>query len=194
MSRPNRCIKDENGNDVWVSRSTVVIPVVFKLEEKTGDIYTLVEQRGPAVSHTNEWCCPCGFIDWDETLEEACQREVREETGLSLDMDKIYFVAVNTDPKSTNQSIDHWYMCWAEGDKDIDKSAIETVDEVIDVRWLKVAHVYKSGFLKRKINMDIYKKSIYDCYGTWAFKTHKDRIIEMLKMTVNGGKVKLLDE
>ena len=83
-------------------------------------------------------------------------------------------------------------MCWAEGDKDIDKSAIETVDEVIDVRWLKVAHVYKSGFLKRKINMDIYKKSIYDCYGTWAFKTHKDRIIEMLKMTVNGGKVKLL--
>ena len=42
--------------------------------------------------------------------------------------------------------------------------------------------------------MDIYKKSIYDCYGTWAFKTHKDRIIEMLKMTVNGGKVKLLDE
>ena len=170
MSRPNRCIKDENGNDVWVSRSTVVIPVVFKLEEKTGDIYTLVEQRGRAVSHTNEWCCPCGFIDWDETLEEACQREVREETGLLLDMDKIYFV------------------------KDIDKSAIETVDEVIDVRWLKVAHVYKSGFLKRKINMDIYKKSIYDCYGTWAFKTHKDRIIEMLKMTVNGGKVKLLDE
>jgi hypothetical protein len=42
--------------------------------------------------------------------------------------------------------------------------------------------------------MNIFKKSIYDCYGTWAFKTHKDRIIEMLKMTVKGGRVTEVDE
>lgn len=46
MSRPNKCIKDENGNDVWISRSNVVIPIVFKLNEETGDIFTLVEKEG----------------------------------------------------------------------------------------------------------------------------------------------------
>lgn len=194
MSRPNKCIKDENGNEVWISRSTVVIPIVFKLDEKTGDIYTIVEKRGPAVTHTNEWCCPCGYIDWDETLEEACQREVREETGLVLDLQNIHFIDVASNPKSSNQSIDLWYMCWTNTDDDINKDAIETVDEIIDVKWLKVANVYRSGFLKRKINLNIFKKSIYECYGTWAFKTHKDRIIEMLKMTVAGGKINLLDE
>ena len=195
MSRPNKCIKDENGKEVWISRSAVVIPVVFKLNEKTGEIFTLVEKRGPAVSHPGEWCCPCGYIDWDETLEEACQREVREETGLTLDMKNIIFTAVDTNPKSTNQSIDLWYMCWAEDGQDFDLSKIETTDEILDVKWLKVAKVYyKRELFFKRVYMNIFKKSIYNCYGTWAFKTHKNRIIEMLKMTVKGGRVTEVDE
>ena len=90
MSRPNKCIKDENGNDVWISRSNVVIPVVFKMNEETGDIFTLVEKRGSAVSHTGEWCCPCGYIDWDETIEEAAKRELFEETGLKAKSCELY--------------------------------------------------------------------------------------------------------
>ena len=194
MSRPNKCIKDENGKEQWISRSTVVIPIVFKLDENTGEIYTLVEKRGPAVSHPGEWCWPCGYIDWDETLEEACQREVREETGLVLDTSKIYFMYVDSNPKSANQSVDLWYMCWADG-KDFDLSKVETKDEILDLKWLKVARVYyKWELFTRTVYMDIYKRSIYNCYGTWAFKTHKDKIIEMLKTTVKSGKVFELDE
>jgi len=188
MSRPNKCIKDENGKEQWISRSTVVIPIVFKLDENTGEIYTLVEKRGPAVSHPGEWCCPCGYIDWDETLEEACQREVREETGLVLDKSKIYFMYVDSNPKSTNQSVDLWYMCWVDKDDDIDASKIETKEEVLDVKWMKVAKVYYkfSLFKKGKMDIDIYSKTIHDCYGQWAFKTHKHKIIKMLSSVVNG--------
>ena len=194
MSRPNKCIKDENGNDVWISRSTVVIPVVFKLNEKTGEIFTLVEKRGAAVSHPGEWCCPCGYLDWDETLQEACQREVREESGLELDLENILFFTVDSNPKTSNQSIDLWYSCWAM-DKDFDLSKVETKDEILDLKWLKVARVYyKWELFTRTVYMDIYKRSIYNCYGTWAFKTHKDKIIEMLKTTVKSGKVFELDE
>ena len=192
MSRPNKCIKDENGKEQWISRSSVVIPVVFKLDEKTGDIYTLVEKRGPAVSHPGEWCCPCGYIDWDETLEEACQREVREETGLELGINNIHFITADSNPKTNNQSIDLWYVCW-ENEKDIDKSKIETKDEVLDVKWLKVANIYERGFFHRRLDINIYMKTIQDCYGTWAFKTHPGKIVEMLKMMV-GGNVKLLNE
>ena len=184
MSRPNKCIKDENGNDVWISRSNVVIPVVFKMNEETGDIFTLVEKRGSAVSHTGEWCCPCGYIDWDETLEEACHREVKEETGLDLDMNKIIFVNVDTNIYTKNQTIDHWYMCWADG-KDFDLSKVETKDEILDLKWLKVAKVeLKRKFFFEKLYMTIYKKTIRKCFGTWAFKTHQDKIIQMLKMTM----------
>lgn len=189
MSRPNKCIKDENGKDCWIARSTVVIPIVFKLDEQTGDIYTLVEQRGPAVSHSGEWCCPCGFIDWDESLPEACQREVREETGLELNPEKIVQVLADSDKNSSAQTVDLIYMCWTDQDFDLDK--VETREEIMDVRWLKVANVYKSGLFNNKINMTIYKKSIWDCYGPWAFKTHKERIVQLLKMTIKGGKGKI---
>ena len=184
MSRANKCLKDENGNDVWISRSNVVIPIVFKMNEETGDIFTLVEKRGSAVSHTGEWCCPCGYIDWDETLEEACHREVKEETGLDLDMNKIIFVNVDTNIYTKNQTIDHWYMCWAD-EKDFDLSKVETKDEILDLKWLKVAKVeLKRKFFFEKLYMTIYKKTIRKCFGTWAFKTHQDKIIQMLKMTM----------
>lgn len=189
MSRPNKCIKDENGKDCWIARSTVVIPIVFKLDERTGDVYTLVEQRGPAVSHSGEWCCPCGFIDWDESLPEACQREVREETGLELNLENIVQVLADSDKNSSAQTVDLIYMCWTDQDFDLDK--VETREEIMDVRWLKVANVYKSGLFFNKINMTIYKKSIWDCYGPWAFKTHKERIVQLLKMTIKGGKGKI---
>ena len=184
MSRANKCIKDENGNDVWISRSNVVIPIVFKMDEETGDIFPLVEKRGSAVSHTGEWCCPCGYIDWDETLEEACHREVKEETGLDLDMDKIIFVNVDTNIHTKNQTIDHWDMCWAD-EKDFDLSKVETKDEILDLKWLKVAKVeLKRKLLFKKLYMTIYKKTIRKCFGIWAFKIHQDKIIQMLKMTM----------
>ena len=191
MSRPNKCIKDENGNDVWISRSNVVIPIVFKMNEETGDIFTLVEKRGSAVSHTGEWCCPCGYIDWDETLEEACHREVKEETGLDLDMNKIIFVNVDTNIYTKNQTIDHWYMCWANG-KDFDLSKVE----ILDLKWLKVAKVeLKRKLLFKNLYMTIYKKTIQKCFGTWAFKTHQDKIIQMLKMTMkNQSRIIEVDE
>ena len=130
MSRPNKCIKDENGNDVWIARSSVVIPIVFKIDIETGDVYTLVEQRGPAVTHPGEWCCPCGYLDWDETLEEACQREVKEETGIDISPDKFIFHKVAADKTGTKQTVDHIYMTWIDESEtgNIDLSRVETKD------------------------------------------------------------------
>lgn len=182
MSRPNKCIKDPEGNDVWVVRSSVVIPIVFKIDKSSGDVYTLLEKRGPAVTHSGEWCCPCGYIDWDETLEEACQREVFEETSIKLDINKIFFFDVGTNKYSRNQAIDHWYMCWCEDDSDFDINNIESKDEILELKWLKVAHYeHPLPILHAKDRLTIFTKTIFNGYGQWAFKGHKLYIIKMLK-------------
>lgn len=191
MSRPNKCIKDTDGKEYWISRSTVVIPIVFKYDIQNNDIYTLVERRGPAVSHQGEWCCPCGYIDWDESLEEACVREVREETGLELDEERIKLFEVSTDKHTKTQTIDLFYECWTAYESDFHTDRIETRDEVLDIKWLKVAHMdndVKGGTLT------LFKKSIYEGYGKWAFKTHHTHIIDMLKSRFHECNIETIDE
>lgn len=191
MSRPNKCIKDTDGKEYWISRSTVVIPIVFKYDIQNNDIYTLVERRGPAVSHQGEWCCPCGYIDWDESLEEACVREVREETGLELDEERIKLFEVSTDKHTKTQTIDLFYECWTAYESDFHTDRIETRDEVLDIKWLKVAHMdndVKGGTLT------LFKKSIYEGYGKWAFKTHHTHIIDMLKSRFHECNIETINE
>lgn len=191
MSRPNKCIKDTDGKEYWISRSTVVIPIVFKYDIQNNDIYTLVERRGPAVSHQGEWCCPCGYIDWDESLEEACVREVREETGLELDEERIKLFEVSTDKHTKTQTIDLFYECWTAYESDFHTDRIETRDEVLDVKWLKVAHMKKDV---KGGTLTLFKKSIYEGYGKWAFKTHHTHIIDMLKSRFHECNIETINE
>ena len=44
----------------------------------------LLIERG-AEPFLGKWALPGGFIDMDEELEEACKREVEEETGLKIE-------------------------------------------------------------------------------------------------------------
>jgi len=38
------------------------------------------------------WCIPCGYVEIDETVEEAARREFREETGLEVEVGEVVFV------------------------------------------------------------------------------------------------------
>jgi 8-oxo-dGTP diphosphatase len=39
-----------------------------------------------------QWTLPTGFMEWDETIEETAVREVREETGLDVNLTRLYAV------------------------------------------------------------------------------------------------------
>lgn len=56
--------------------------IVFYYSEKTAHVL-LIERGGEPFK--NMWALPGGFIEMDETLEQACIRELEEETGLKVE-------------------------------------------------------------------------------------------------------------
>lgn len=103
----------EDGKEYWISRSVAVVGIVVGLN-KEGDIKSfLVSRRGPGCpDFVGSWACTCGYLDWNETTEEAVIRELKEELGLEIkDKDFRILWEIVTDPnKDPKQNIIFRYV------------------------------------------------------------------------------------
>ena len=98
----NYCIIDNEGREHWISRSIAVVVFVFA-KDIYGDSYILAEQRGtgtPDPEYVGKYCVPCGYLDYDETIVQAAQRELMEETGLNFPTTDFKLLNINDLPKS----------------------------------------------------------------------------------------------
>lgn len=151
-----------NGKEYWISRSVAV--VVFVLRENKNNVELLIEKRGEgAADEIGKWCTVCGYLDYNETLEEAAKRETKEETGFDIDINKLKFMKINSNVTENNQNVSVHYIYKANSSEifDIKKAIGGEKNEIEAVKWLKVGTFRNS----KKLLIDPYKIMEYN----WAF-------------------------
>lgn len=130
-----------NGREFWISRSVAVVAFVYNKDNAV-----LAVQRGigtPDPEFVGKWCLPCGYLDYDETLDEAVVREIHEETGVLLTKDNsdTVDIEINSNPKSDKrQNVTVRYKMWYNGDDKLSTEFSEK-DEVSDVKWIPTSEI-----------------------------------------------------
>ena len=164
------------GKEYWISRSIAVVCMVLK--RVNNRLYVLAEKRGKgAADNIGKWCMPCGYLDYDETLNDACSREVFEETGISLPSETFKQLSINSDPSENPQNVSIRYCCLAPSfaEPDLGKAFGGEKDEVEYVMWVPVGSFENQNF--------VFDSNMVDSFS-WAFN-HKDRIKSDIGNVVN---------
>lgn len=147
----------EDNKKYWISRSVAVAVFVFYIDEY-GEKFVLANKRGVgAADYQGCWNCPCGYLDFDETLIEAAKREVFEETGYKLDSELVV-AGINDQITENHQNVTIRYKTVYR-----EKLPIQEIpeggeqDEVADVKWINVKYLkgYKWAFNHDKIIQEL---------------------------------------
>ena len=141
-------IDKATGREHWISRSIAAVVCIIAKDLK-GNKYILAVQRGegtPDPEYVGAYCMPCGYLDFDETIKEAAQREVKEETGITFPISDFRLVSINDNPNSDKrQNVTFRFL--VESDVPIeDLSKLITTknaekNEVSDVTFIKLSEI-----------------------------------------------------
>lgn len=113
--------------------------VVFGLDE--GELKVLLIRRD-LPPFKGKWALPGGFVQMDETLDEAVRRELREETGLSeVFLEQLYtFGGVNRDPRERVVSV-AYYALVALG-----RHTLQAASDAAEAAWFCVSELPSLAF------------------------------------------------
>ncbi len=118
--------KFENGN-IGSKRHVTVAGLVIR-----GDEILLARRANHMMLEPGKFGVPGGFVDRDETIEEAVIREVLEETGYTANIENLF--RINDNPNRANedrQNIDFIFHMTTEGE------VTEFGDETSEIKWFK---------------------------------------------------------
>lgn len=101
--------------------------------ENSGSILFL--QRSEATSRSKQWFLPGGGIKKGETPEEACRREVKEESGLDIVTDRLAFEKNGV----------YYFTCRMVGIEA--QNVVLKLNEAMDYRWVTPCNLLEIGLI-----------------------------------------------
>jgi 8-oxo-dGTP diphosphatase len=112
--------------------SVTIDVVIFTLIERELHVLLVQRKRWPFDGH---WAIPGGFINMDESLEQAARRELEEETGVhDVYLEQLFtFGDVGRDPRTRVISVAYIALVR------FDAQHLRVSDESHDVRWFPVS-------------------------------------------------------
>jgi 8-oxo-dGTP diphosphatase len=101
-----------------------------------GELLLVKRDREPA---RGRWSLPGGRVEWGESLAEACAREVREETGIEIDVEGLAGIAerivADDDGTTEYHFVIHDYWARPHGARE----PLVAGDDASEARWVPVA-------------------------------------------------------
>lgn len=95
----------EDGEKYWVSQRQVGCGIFLFRKNDNNIEVCIVKRNADVEDFGGRWCCPCGYLDADETGEECASRELHEETGIYIAPEGLTLVNVSTSPKEYGQHV-----------------------------------------------------------------------------------------
>ncbi len=167
---------------VYPHPAVAVDVVVFTLRQQA--LQVLLIRRGNP-PYKGSWAFPGGFVEYDESLDDAARRELKEETNVdAARLVQFYtFGQPDRDPRMRVISVAYWALLRAY------RVRLRAGDDACEARWFSVAHPPRLAFDHR----EMLSRAIQALYGGLCYSdlsseivpksltsTHLKRIYEVL--------------
>jgi 8-oxo-dGTP diphosphatase len=121
----------------YVMYENPVVGVAVILQ--TADHRILLGRRAKHSTYPGLWCIPCGYVEYDEDVREAARREFKEETGLEVELGKVFTVLSNFHNPET-QTVGIWFQAEIAG------GFLQAGDDVDLVKWASLDDIPPLAF------------------------------------------------
>ena len=106
-------------------------PTVDAIIEAVDGRIVLIQRKNPP----RGWALPGGYVDEGESLEHACAREAREETGLTVELVSQLFTYSDPKRDPRQHNVSTVYAC------KLKSGTLEGADDAEEARWFAEAQV-----------------------------------------------------
>jgi 8-oxo-dGTP diphosphatase len=138
---PNKSYQTTCGQTIWKSRNVAVAVLVMRANpENESKLQIIGVRRGPKVSHTGQWCFPCGYLDYNEDIIEAAIREVYEESNILLEKSDLDFYNLDSDPSKNLQNVSVHFTAYITKEVELNGNNCEP-GEVDEVKWIDIDEI-----------------------------------------------------
>ena len=125
-------------------RAALTVDAIVFVKQENSTFILLIERGNEPFKKM--WALPGGFIEMDETLEQACIRELEEETGLMVEKMSQFksYDAIDRDPRHRTISVIHSVELK-------EKQPVKGGDDAAHAEWFSISNLPQLGFDHRQI-------------------------------------------